>query len=143
MNSCTCGSYGDIEGVQAAIDNGADVNEENYWGTTGLMWALSNSHNDVVKVLLHQLQIDVNKVDQNGSSTLHWAVMKDNHEGMKLLLAQQNLTTINQRNDDGRTPIMEAIFGNALNCFHLLLANPQVDLDMRDYYRRNPEQIRR
>ena len=33
-------SNGDIEGVQAAIDNGADVNEGDFLGTTGLMLAL-------------------------------------------------------------------------------------------------------
>ena len=35
---------GDIEGVQAAIDNGADVNEED-WGATGLVIALHQGHN--------------------------------------------------------------------------------------------------
>ena len=64
---------GDIEGVQAAIDNGANVNSaqctercterctdmyetlgwtctehSNPLGLTGLMWALSNKHNNVV-----------------------------------------------------------------------------------------------
>ena len=38
-------SNGDIEGVQAAIDNGADVNEECDWGSTGLMIALHQGHN--------------------------------------------------------------------------------------------------
>ena len=47
-------SIGDIEGVEAAIDNGADVNEEDIRGRTGLMRALLNSHrNDVVQFLLN------------------------------------------------------------------------------------------
>ena len=44
-------SGGNFEGVQAAIDNGADVNEEDDFGVTGLMRALSESHNNVVQVL--------------------------------------------------------------------------------------------
>ena len=31
---------GDIEGVQAALDSGTNVNEEDFWGVTGLMKAL-------------------------------------------------------------------------------------------------------
>ena len=135
---------GDIEGVQAAIDNGADVNEEIFfWGTTGLMWALNNSHNHVVKLLVQHPQIDINKVDLNGGSALHWAVGNDNHEGLAALLAQQNLPTINQKDNGGWTPIMKAVACKSVNCFQLLLTNPQVDLDTRDGYQRNPKEIRR
>ena len=77
---------GNIEGVQAAIENGTDVNEETSFGETGLMWALIESQHDVMQVLLHHPQIDVKKLDENGCSALHWAVVSDNHEGMTALL---------------------------------------------------------
>ena len=47
------------------------------------------------------------------------------------------------------TPIMSAVFKKAVNCFNLLLVNPEVDLDTRDNYRRDygwirsPEDVRR
>ena len=133
---------GDIEGVQAAIDNGADVNEANHFGGTGLKLALFNSHNNVVQVLLNHPQIDINKVDGFGDSALHWAVYAENHEGLAALLARRDelTTSINQRNNIGLTPIMAAI---GLNCFHLLLTNPLVDLDTRDNYERSPQEVRR
>ena len=134
---------GDIEGVQAEIDNGANVNEENDSGCTGLMMALGNSHNNVVQLLLNHPQIDVNKVDRRGACALHYAVEGDNHEGMAALLARQDLTTINQRDNEGLTPIMKAVQQNAVNCFNLLLAHPEVDLDTRDNYKRSPEEVRR
>ena len=148
-----CG-YGDIERVQARIDNGAtraDVNEEHCdWGETGLMlafknsiYAPKNSQNDLVQLLLNHSQIDVNKVDRRGACALHYAVEGDNHEGMAALLARQDLTTINQRSDYGRTPIMQAVAYNAVNCFNLLLTDPRVDLDTRDNYKRSPEEVRR
>merc|ERR1711994_637509 len=59
---------------------------------------------------------------------------------MAALLARQDLTTINQGNNFGLTPIMEAIYWNKVNCFNLLLAHPEVDLDT---YQRSPEEIRR
>ena len=141
---------GDIEGVEAAIDNGADVNEEDEDGCTGLMMALGSSQNNVVQVLLNHPQIDINKVDEDGYCALHWALSLDNHEGMEALLARQDLTTINQKEIYGRTPIMEAVhqfmsavYKNNLNCFNLLLAHPEVDLDTRDNHQRSPEEIRR
>ena len=131
---------GDIEAVQAAIDNGADVNEDMY-GTTGLMWALQHRHNNVVQVLLQHPQININKVGLNGWVALHWAVFGDNHEGMAAVLAQDD-QSINQRNRFGRTPIMNAVRWNSVNCFQLLLTNPLVDLDTRDDYRRTPQDVR-
>ena len=136
---------GDIEGVQASIDNGTDVNEDNAngLGWTGLMVALHHSHNKVVQLLLNHPQIDVNKVDPFGLCALHSAVGHDNHEGMAALLARQDLTTINQRENQGRTPIMKALQQNAVTCFNLLLAHPEVDLDTRNKYQRSPEEVRR
>ena len=138
---CTAG---DIEGVQAAIDNGADVNEASGFGATGLMLALNRSHNNVVQVLLQHPQIDVNKVSEDGWNALHYAVVHDNHEGLAALLARRDVltTTINQRTNMGLTPIMAAVCYNSVNWFHLLLTNPLVDLDTRDDYERSPQEVR-
>ena len=81
---------GNLEGVQAAIDNGTDVNEENDLGETGLMWALYRNHNNVVQVLLHHPQINIDIVNEDGNSALHWAVWNDNHKGLAALLAQHD-----------------------------------------------------
>ena len=129
---------GDIEGVQAAIDNGADVNEEDdLFGKTGLMWAFYRNHNNVVQLLLNHPQIDVNKVDRDGECALHCAVFRDNHEGIAALLARQDLTTVNQ------TPIVKAVRCKAVDCFNLLLSHPWVDLDTREDCQRSPEEVRR
>ena len=135
---------GDIEGVQAAIANGADVNEEGLSGQTGLMRALLRSHNNVVQVLLQLPQIDVNKVDEDGWTALHSAVMGHNHEGLAALLARGDELTpsINQRiNEEGYSPIMYAVWRHSVNCFHQLLTNPFVDLDTRDNYERSPQEV--
>ena len=135
--------HGDIEGVQAAIDHGVDVNVEDRVGGTGLMVALKNNQNNVVQLLLNHPQIDVNKVNRNGKSALHYAVVGVNQEGLAALLARQDLTTINQRNRNGWSPIVHAVEWNAVNCFNLLVADPRLDLDTRDNYQRSPEGVRR
>ena len=134
---------GDIEGVRAYIDEGSDVNEEHHTRSTGLMRALHYRQNNVVELLLNQPEIDLNKVNMCDICALHSAVYSDNHEGMAALLARLDLTTINHRKDDARTPIMASIHQNAVNCFKLLLAHPDVDLDTRDDYMRSPEEVLR
>ena len=139
-------SLGDIEGVQAAMDNGADVNEEDSIGATGLMCALNQSHNNVVQMLLQHPQIDVNRVATSiGYSTLHWAVQTNNHEGTKFLLGHDDLTSgsINHKDCWGQYPIMCAVHHNSLKCFHLLLTNPLVDLHTRDDHVRTAQEVRR
>ena len=133
---------GDIEGVQTAIENGADIINGEHWPLfydyTGLMAALENNQNNVVQLLLNHPQIDVdargdhhvNKVDPDQNCVLHYAVEKDNHEGMAVLLARQDLTTINQKNEDGETPIMKAVYQKAVTCFKLLLNHLQIDVNI-------------
>ena len=135
---------GDIEGVQAAIANGADVNEASPFGETGLMVALYRSHNNVVQVLLNHPQIDINKVSCLGSSAPYFAVTADNHKGLAALLARHDelTTSINQRNQWGQSPIMRAVYFNSVNCFHLLLTHPLVDLDTRENHQRTPQEVR-
>ena len=132
---------GESENVKTAIDNGVDVNETDMANISGLMWALRRGHNNVVQLLLHHPEIDVNKIDLDGNSGLHWAVSSDNYEGLEALLHRQDLTGINQKHSWGQTAIMEAISCNALNCFHVLLNNLLADLDTRDNYRRNAEEV--
>ena len=113
----------------------------------------------MVEELLRQPGIDINILDRDGECALHSASFNDNNEAMKLLLARNDLTSINQRNwweaswsnirDEitpdmmGRTPIMQAVARNAVKCFHLLLTDPRVDLDVRDDYQRSPEEVNR
>ena len=94
---CRVCELGDLEALEIAIENGVDVNAADALGSTGLMWALYNSHNNVVQVLLQQPDIDINKVNVDGDSALHFAVILNNHEGMAMLLERQDLTTINKK----------------------------------------------
>ena len=43
---------GDLEGVKAALQRGADVNTKDEDGWTGLNWAVARNHNSVIALLL-------------------------------------------------------------------------------------------
>merc|ERR1711953_510545 len=60
-------------------------------GWTGLMWAVSRSHNSMVALLLNTPNIDVNLKTKSGLCALHCAVHSENNEGLKLLLNVPNI----------------------------------------------------
>ena len=82
--------------------------------------------------MVQHYAIDINAVDYDGISVLQYAVTVDNYNVTKMLLDQQDLVIINQRDHNGWTPLFDAINCKADKCLPLLLANSQLDLDMRD-----------
>jgi len=48
LNAC---EIGDLEKVKQLLENGADVNAENKYGLTALMYASYNGHKEVVELL--------------------------------------------------------------------------------------------
>ena len=137
---CWVGNY---EEVETAIAGGADVNETNSSGETGLMMALQRRRNKVARLLLQQAKIDINKVDHHGVCALHHVVLNDNCEGLALLLAREDLTSLNKRNRWKETPIVHALACNAVDCFRLMLCDPRLDLDVRDGHQRSLEEVQR
>ena len=127
-------SLGKLAKVREAIDRGGDVNEKNFTGSTGLMYAMQYKHNSIVKLLLEQPMLDLNLTDSWGETALHIAVFNDNVEGMKLLLADPRLNTHNHKDEYGWTPAMSAINHKQVNALRELVAHPSVDLDTKDKY---------
>merc|ERR1712218_50299 len=82
---------GDLEGVKAALQRGADVNTKSDYGLTGLMHAVRHNCNSVVALLLKTPNIDVNQRDDYRRCALHRAVLADNIEALKLLLNVPNI----------------------------------------------------
>ena len=83
-------------------------------------------------MMVQHYAIDTNAVDYDGISVLQYAVTVDNYNVTKMLLDQQDLVIINQRDHNGWTPLFQAINCEAKKCLPLLLANSQLDLDMRE-----------
>lgn len=61
--------------INILLAAGADVNYENQFGDTPLVWAIKKGNIDVVNVLLTK-DADVNHVDQYGNTSLIWAIKK-------------------------------------------------------------------
>ena len=117
---------GDLEGVKQALgSDGADVNSKDWYGSTGLMWAVDINHNSVVDLMLATPNIDVNLKNDGGWCALHWAVRSQNNEGLRLLL---NVPTIdvNIVNNKGWSAIHRAVIKDNIEGLKLLLSHPSL-----------------
>ena len=123
---------GDLEGVKAALQRGADVNTRDNKGQSALHGAVRSSCIDALELLLSHTNINVNVVGNDGESAVHHAVDKNNIEALKLLLNHPGLTalTLNQKdNKFGEAPVMRAVDEEKRECLELLAADLRVDLD--------------
>jgi len=83
---------GDLAGVQAELDKGVDVDEDDSswgsWGETPLQLAARYSHNEIVELLIDN-GADVNVKGGNlGGMPLHHAAFEGHKEIVELLLAK-------------------------------------------------------
>ena len=123
---------GSLPEVREALARGEDVNIKGQLTfETGLMRAVQNGHNLIVKLLLEQPTLDLNYSDIIGYTALHYAAAAefDNVEAVRMLLADPRLSTANLKSKHGHTPAMRAIFSKNVNALRELVTHPSVDLD--------------
>ena len=127
---CRCG---DLEGVKAALQRGANVNGKDEDGLTGLMWAVRNNHNSVVALLLNTPNIDVNlRINRRGWCALREAVRSENNEALKMLLDLPNIdmNILNDDYDDLGGAVHRAVGGKNIEGLKLLLSVPSIDVNI-------------
>ena len=124
----------DLDGVQAALKSGTDVNIKNEWGQTGLTSALMSRQTAVGRFLLEQEGIDINTFCDHGWTDLHFAAkFADNSECLAIMLAHPKLKshTINKKEWGGDTPIWWAVTHRATRCVQMLISDPRTDLNIK------------
>lgn len=124
---------GDISAVERALNQGANVNVQNYMGDTGLMLATKKEHLDIVKLFLDK-KAYVNVRSFGGGTALVYAVVNQNKEIIELLLdarADVNVK-INRTNDEyyQKTPLFYAIATGDKEITELLLG-AGADMEVR------------
>lgn len=88
------------------ISNGADINVKNTFGAAALVYAISNSTEDMAKFLISK-GADVNNKNSEGKTALMEAITRALNNNLAKLLIDKG-ADINARDNSGWTPLMYA-----------------------------------
>ena len=109
---------GNMQGIQTALANGADVNSKDANGTTALWTAAENGHTEIVKLLLEK-GADMNVKATTDSVTALMIASQNGHaEIVKLLLgkgadvnakANDGFSAVNAAKNQGHTDIVQLL----------------------------------
>jgi ankyrin repeat protein len=119
---------GDIQTVQALLQQGLDVNGLGLDGTPALHWAVRVDDQDLVNLLL-RAGADVNAANRYGQAPLHVAVQQ-RHAGMMQLLLDAG-ANVEQADGSGEPPLLIATRLEDPALVDLLLAHG-AEIDGRD-----------
>ena len=134
---------GDLAGVQAELDKGANVNAKNQNGATPLHRAAWFGHKEIVELLIAK-GADVNAKDDSQSShyvgtPLNCAAWEGHKEIAELLI--DNGADVNAKSDwFERTPLHDAIWEVHKEVIELLIAKG-ADVNAKDHRARTPLHI--
>merc|ERR1712130_5418 len=124
--------------VNGAIALGVDVNTKDTGGRTGLIWAISNEHENVVDILLAYPNIDINGKDNSGGFPLLFAA----DWGLTLVVTKLGrmpaLRGFNDQGSSGKTPLSLATYYGHLSTVRELLKLPGINVNAADKDGRTP-----
>jgi len=110
----------------------------NNQGITPLMAAIDNKQQEIIDILLPVTK-NLDFVDKYGASVLHYAVSTNNLKLVKSLIGMKGVT-INLQDEDGATPLLEAVEIGAVSIVSFLLKNG-VDINLKNNEGKTAQQL--
>jgi ankyrin repeat protein len=119
------------EGVIASVEKGIPVNGRRSDGYTALHAAVDSERSDLVVALL-AAGADANVKNNNGETPVWWGAAYNTADILQLLIDSGG--SVNEPDDEGITPLIILVKwsdGDSADRLHLLLAQPELDLDAK------------
>lgn len=110
---------GDVEGVQAFLATGVDVNERDIHGWTPLMNAAESGHSNIVEILL-AIGADINAKTNGNETALMFAAWEGHISTVNILLNEN--ADVNIKDNNGETALTIAAFKGYTAVVKALLA---------------------
>jgi ankyrin repeat protein len=111
---------GDLFISKILIEQGLDLNIPNSRNHTPIMLAAGNKHIKLVKLLLES-KADINLEDIHSDNLIHICIFNDMYDILLLLICSTKNIVINNRNNNGDSPLFFAIKKNKIKYIELLL----------------------
>ncbi len=122
---------GDLSSVQAALEDGADVNTQDENGMSALTYSSTQQNKEIMTLLLEKgAKIDL--TDTNGMSALHFSVMEGQIESVKLLLEKGASADLRIAHPAGDNFPLHGL--NAVELASSLEQNPKAPPEMKEKY---------
>jgi len=116
---------------------GHDINERDARGSTPLVWAARNGHEEVVEMLLRRQGVCPNETDYCGLTPLLYAVWCG-HERVVEILLKRKIVKPDMPDGRGETPLSYAAQGGLEGIVKILLERPEVNPDKQDFSGKPP-----
>ena len=129
LNAIKAVKDSDVDGLRAQDVRGDDMNHQDEFDKTALIYAAINGNETMIKLLL-QGGARPTIHDLDGRVALHWAVQKDNPDAVAALL--DGGAVIDVLDPHGTPPLMMAAANGNLAVLRVLIAH-HAKLDTRDY----------
>jgi len=97
---------GDLATVTKLLDMGVDINTQDGWGSTPMMYAAANGHTDIVALLLTR-GVGINSTSRLDRTPLMWAANGGRNETVKFLIEHGADLSVKDREE--KTALMLAI----------------------------------
>ena len=124
--------FGIAEIVTSLVEvGGCDINQIDCIGSTPLVWAAKNGHEEVVRILLGQDDINPDKPNQCGETPL-WCAAKNGNEGAVEVLLGQSHINPDKPDKDGRTPLWCAASNGHEGAVEVLLGRDDINPEKPD-----------
>jgi ankyrin repeat protein len=122
--------YGNAEVVKTLLDAEADVDVQDSYGYTPLIYATLNGHTEIVKMLV-DVKADVDVQDSCGNTALIHATINDSIETVKMLLdAKPN---VDMQNKKGDTALIWAVWSGRIDMQVIkMLVDAKANIDIED-----------
>lgn len=124
---------GKLEVIQKFIGK-FDINVQDKFGSTALMWAASLGHENIVKLLLNDRTIGVNAQDVDGQTALIVAARRGHINIVKLLLSHPDIDVNVQNKKDYSALLMAVESGKGNDAIvKILLAVPGINVNAPNF----------
>ena len=120
-----------IDGVRDYDNTVNEINEEDDFGNTALIYASKKNNIKIVKLLLEVETIDVNIENNIGQTALIFVARNNYIEIIKLLLENKTIN-VNLQNRDGDTALIMASSNNNIEVVELLLNIEDINVNLQD-----------